>query len=170
MSSQNTKQTEHRERAIFAGGCFWGTEYYFQKAKGVLETSVGYIGGSKDNPTYLEICSHTTGHAEAIEIIFDTRKTDFETLARLFFEIHDPTQINRQGPDVGDQYRSEIFYVNEEQKQISEKLIKILKQKGYKVATRLSKAEQFWLAEDYHQNYYKYKGGIPYCHRKTKRF
>ncbi len=169
MSTQNTKQTEYTEQAIFAGGCFWGIEYFFQKAKGVLETSVGYIGGNQDNPKYLDVCNHTTGHAEAIEIFFDTRKTDFETLARLFFEIHDPTQINRQGPDVGEQYRSEIFYINDEQKQISEKLIKILNQKGYKVATRLSKAEQFWQAEEYHQDYYKNKSGIP-CHLKTKRF
>ena len=114
------------ERAIFASGCFWGTEYYFQRAPGVLSTRVGYTGGHRENPTYQEVCSGTTGHAEAIEVVYDSDQTDYETLAKLFFETHDPTQVNRQGPDIGDQYRSVVFYLDDEQKAIAEKLIGIL--------------------------------------------
>jgi peptide methionine sulfoxide reductase msrA/msrB len=158
------------EKAIFAGGCFWGVEYYMQKAKGVISARVGYIGGQTKNPSYKEVCTHTTGHAEAVEITFDPSKTSFEDLAKLFFEIHDPTQVDRQGPDVGDQYRSEIFYLNDEQKATSEKLIKILEEKGYNVATKLTKATEFYEAEDYHQDYYDHKGSLPYCHGYVKRF
>jgi peptide methionine sulfoxide reductase msrA/msrB len=158
------------EQAVFAGGCFWGVEYYFKKAKGVVMTKVGYIGGHKDNPTYKEVCYKNTGHAEAIEVTFDPHVTSYEELAKLFFEIHDPTEVNRQGPDVGEQYRSEIFYLNNDQKAIAEKLINILTGKGYKVATHLTKATTFWQAEDYHQDYYNKTGGTPYCHVYTKRF
>jgi len=105
-----------------------------------------------------------------MEVVFDPSQTDFEKLARLFFEIHDPTQVNRQGPDIGEQYRSAIFYVNEDQKRIAEKLIKILEQKDYKIATQIVKASQFWKAEDYHQQYYQNNGKRPYCHTYTKRF
>ena len=158
------------EKAYFAGGCFWGVEYFFQKEKGVISTQVGYMGGHVKNPTYQEVCKGNTGHAETMEVVFDPSKTDYETLARLFFEIHDPTQVNRQGPDVGYQYRSAIFYVNDSQKKIAEKLIKILKDKGYKVATEVTKADTFWKAEDYHQSYYQKNGHKPYCHGYTKRF
>ncbi|MCP5048659.1 MAG: peptide-methionine (S)-S-oxide reductase MsrA [bacterium] len=163
-------ESKKTERAIFASGCFWGTEYHLQKKEGVLSTTVGYIGGHKDNPTYREVCSKTTGHAEAVEVIYDPSKVSYETLARLFFETHDPTQVNRQGPDIGDQYRSEIFYVNEEQKETGQKLIDILKTKGYKVATKLTKATKFWPGEGYHQDYYDKKNGTPYCHFYKKRF
>lgn len=158
------------ETAIFAGGCFWGVEYHFEQMPGVLKAESGYIGGNKKNPTYREVCDHTTGHAEAVRVIYDPDRTDYETLARLFFEIHDPTQVNRQGPDIGDQYRSEIFYTNEQQKAVAEKLIKILEEKGYKVATKLTPASTFYPAEDYHQDYYDKKNGTPYCHVYTKRF
>jgi peptide methionine sulfoxide reductase msrA/msrB len=158
------------ERAIFAGGCFWGVEYYIEKHPGVLSVTSGYIGGRTKNPTYEEVCSKTTGHAEAVEVIYDPTKTDYEALARLFFEIHDPTQVDRQGPDIGEQYRSEVFYVNDEQKQIAEKLIQILKGKGYEVATKVTKATEFYTAEKYHQDYYINKGTLPYCHGYTKRF
>lgn len=158
------------DTAIFAGGCFWGVEFFFQKEKGVISTEVGYIGGDLKNPTYKDVCNHNSGHAEAIRIVFDKSKTNFETLAKLFFEIHDPTQLNRQGPDIGDQYRSEIFYLNEQQKQTSEKLITILRNNGYKIVTKLTKATTFWIAEDYHQQYYEHKGSKPYCHAYTKRF
>ena len=157
-------------RAIFASGCFWGTEFYFQKADGVTFTRAGYIGGHKDQPTYREVCTGTTGHAEAIEVLFDPDKTDYETLARLFFETHDPTHVNRQGPDVGDQYRSVVFYLDDEQRQIAEKLIGLLKAKGYAVATSVDPATTFWPAEDYHQKYYENTGKTPYCHFYTKRF
>lgn len=158
------------ERAIFASGCFWGTEYYFQKAPGVISTTVGYIGGKMANPTYREVCSGTTGHAEATEVFYDPSKTDFETLARLFFETHDPTQMNRQGPDIGTQYRSAVFYLNNEQKEITEKLISLLEEKGLKIATEVTPATEFYTAENYHQDYYKNNGSSPYCHFFTKRF
>jgi len=143
------------KRVIFAGGCFWGVEHYFQRVKGVISTSVGYTGGCKDNPTYKEVCSDDTGHTEAVEVVYNPEITSYEELAKLFFEIHDPTQVNRQGPDLGSQYRSEIFYLNDEQRITSEKLIKMLEDKGYKVATKVTKATTFWKAEEYHQDYYK---------------
>ena len=158
------------DTAIFAGGCFWGVEYYMQQKDGVKTVVSGYIGGHKDHPTYKEVCSGTTGHAEAVEITFDPSKVSYEELAKLFFEIHDPTQVNRQGPDIGMQYRSEVFYLNDEQKKIAENLVSTLKSKGYKVATKVTKATTFWPAEDYHQDYYEHKGTLPYCHGYTKRF
>ncbi len=158
------------QKAYFAGGCFWGTEYMLENTPGVISARVGYMGGHTPNPTYKEVCSDTTGYAETVEVTFDPSKTNFETLARLFFEIHDPTELNRQGPDVGDQYRSAIFYNDENQKQIAEKLIGILKSKGYNVVTQLAKADKFWVAEDYHQDYYAHTGGQPYCHVYQKRF
>ena len=165
---ENTAKTS--DTAIFAGGCFWGVEYYMQKTDGVISTEVGYIGGHTQHPTYKDVCSHTTGHAEAVRIIFDPKKTSYEKLAKLFFEIHDPTQYNRQGPDIGDQYRSEIFYLNEQQKEIIKKLIALLNAKGFKVVTKLSLATTFWKAEDYHQQYYEKEGAKPYCHAYVKRF
>jgi len=161
---------EKTQRAIFASGCFWGTEYHFQKARGVLQTTVGYTGGTAEKPTYKEVCSGTTGHAEAVEVIFDQEKISYEELAKLFFEIHDPTQVNRQGPDIGEQYRSEIFYLDDQQKETAIKLIEQLKTKGFNVATKVTKASAFWNAEDYHQDYYMKKNGSPYCHIYTKRF
>ena len=156
--------------AIFAGGCFWGVEYYMQKSKGVISVVSGYIGGHKDYPTYPEVCSGNTGHYEAVEVVFDPSQTNYETVAKLFFEIHDPTQWNHQGADFGEQYRSAVFYQNEEQKQIAEKLIQILKEKGYHVVTEVRKATIFWRAENYHQDYYKHKKSTPYCHGYVKRF
>jgi len=158
------------KRAIFASGCFWGTEYFFQRAKGVRSTDVGYIGGNTENPTYEQVCSGRTGHAEAVEVTFDPSLTSYEELAKLFFETHDPTQVNRQGPDVGEQYRSEIFYLDDEQRQIAERLVEQLRKKGLKVSTKVTKAGAFWKAEDYHQEYYTRGGGSPYCHRYVKRF
>lgn len=158
------------DTAIFAGGCFWGVEYYMHKSPGVLSVKSGYIGGHKDHPTYQEVCSGTTGHLEAVEIVFDPSKTDYEKLARLFFEIHDPTQLNHQGPDYGEQYQSAVFYLNDEQKQVAEKLIANLQKKGFNVVTKLRKATTFWVAEDYHQEYYEHKGSTPYCHGYVKRF
>ncbi len=158
------------QEAIFAGGCFWGVEYYFQKAAGVLSTQVGYTGGNTSFPDYKSVCSGKTGHAEAIQIFFDPKVTTYEKLCRLFFEIHDPTQDNRQGPDIGDQYRSEVFYLNAQQKTTAEQLIRILRKNGYDVKTKITPAREFWIAEDYHQDYYQHKGTLPYCHARVKRF
>ena len=153
------------DTAIFAGGCFWGVEYYMKKAPGVLAVESGYIGGKVEDPSYEEVCEGNTGHVEAVRVLFDTSKTDYETLAKLFFEIHDPTQKDHQGPDYG-----ELFYNSPEQKAVAEKLIQELKVKGYAVVTRLAPATTFWVAEDYHQNYYTRKGTLPYCHGYTRRF
>jgi peptide methionine sulfoxide reductase msrA/msrB len=158
------------EKAVFAGGCFWGVEYYFQQAKGVVSTEVGYTGGTKNNPTYKEVSYEPTGHVEAIEVTYDAAITSYEEMAKLFFEIHDPTQKNGQGPDIGAQYLSVVFYANEAQKQTAEKLISILKSKGYNVATKVQKAAKFWPAEEYHQKYYEKENGTPYCHKMVKRF
>ena len=161
---------KNMETAYFASGCFWGTEYHFMKAKGVLETTVGYMGGHTQHPTYKEVCTGTTGHAETTEVVFDPTQTSYEELVKLYFETHDFTQVGGQGPDIGDQYRSVIFYTSDEQKQMAEKYIKILGDKGYKVATILEKAPEFWSAEDYHQEYYDKKNGSPYCHIYRKIF
>ncbi len=158
------------DTAYFAGGCFWGVEHLMKSKKGVISTAVGYIGGHKDSPTYKEVCGGNTGHAEALEIVYNPEVISFEELAKLFFEIHDFTQVNRQGPDIGDQYRSGIFYKNDEQKQTTEKLIGILTEKGYKVATEVTQANKFWNAEDYHQDYYDVTGKQPYCHTYKKIF
>lgn len=156
--------------AIFAGGCFWGVEYFLQKAPGVISVTSGYTGGHVKNPSYKEVCTGTTGHAEAVKVIYDPQKTTYEKLLRLFMEIHDPTQVGGQGPDLGDQYRSVIFYLNEDQRKIAEKNIDLLKSKGYKVATEVIKASEFFDAEKYHQDYYFNNGKIPYCHGYVKRF
>ncbi len=158
------------DTAIFAGGCFWGVEYYMHMIPGVISTEAGYTGGNTDHPTYREVCSHKTGYAEAVRVVFNPSMTTYETVARTFFEIHDPTQMNRQGPDRGDQYRSAIFYRNKEQKETAEMLIGLLQQKGYNVVTMVTPASFFWKAEDYHQQYYAKEGGTPYCHGYVKRF
>ena len=156
--------------AIFAGGCFWGVEYFLQKAPGVISVISGYTGGKIKNPTYKEVCTGNTGHAEAINIVYDPGKTSYEKLLKLFLEIHDPTQVGGQGPDIGDQYRSEIFFMNDDQKNVAEKNLNILKTKGLKTATALTKASEFYPAEAYHQDYYFNNGKVHYCHAYTKRF
>lgn len=164
------QKKEQPETAIFAGGCFWGVEYLLAQMPGVLRAESGYTGGSTENPTYEQVCSHTTGHAEAVRVTFDPAKVSYEKLAKFFLEIHDPTQIDGQGPDLGDQYRSEIFYTTPAQQATAEKLLAELRHKGYDVVTEVTPAGRFWPAEDYHQQYYKRKGTLPYCHAYTKRF
>ena len=158
------------ETAYFAGGCFWGTEHLLAEHDGVISARSGYMGGRTKDPTYKEVSSGTTGHAETVEVVFDPSKVSYEDLAKFFFEIHDPTQVDRQGPDVGRQYRSEIFYANPAQKAAAEKLVRTLEGKGLRIATKLTAAGPFYVAEDYHQDYYAMTGGEPYCHAYTKRF
>ncbi|MCK5821395.1 MAG: peptide-methionine (S)-S-oxide reductase MsrA [Bacteroidales bacterium] len=163
-------ENQQIEAAIFAGGCFWGVEHLFKKIDGVLSVESGYTGGYKDNPTYEEVCFHKTGHTEAVRLTFDPKVVSYRKLTKLFFEIHDPTQLDRQGPDVGEQYRSEIFYFDQSQQEISIELIDILKSKGFEVHTKVTPASKFWPAEVYHQDYYAKTGGTPYCHVYIKRF
>ncbi len=158
------------ETAILAGGCFWGVEYYLQQMDGVESVVSGYTGGHVKNPSYKEVCTGKTGHAEAVKVVYDPDKVSYEDIVKMFFEIHDPTQINRQGPDIGEQYRSAVFYMNEYQEEIAMRLLQILKDKGYNIATELTKASEFYEAEGYHQDYYFEKGTLPYCHGYVKRF
>ncbi len=158
------------KKAYFAGGCFWGVEYFFQKQKGVISAVSGFMGGEFKNPTYQDVIYKDTGHVETVEIEYDPKVVSYEELAKLFFEIHDPTQINGQGPDIGSQYLSVIFYNDDKEKEIAQKLIDILKSRGFKVVTSLKKVSTFYEAEEYHQDYYDKNGKIPYCHRYTKRF
>ncbi len=162
--------TGRLRRAVFAGGCFWGVEALFKNEAGVVAATSGYSGGHSGNPTYREVCSGHTGHAEAVEIVYDPAVTDYETLCKFFLEIHDPTQRDRQGPDVGTQYRSAIFHFTDEQKAIAEKLLRELRRRGYDVQTALEPFARFWNAEEYHQDYYERKGTQPYCHGYVKRF
>jgi peptide methionine sulfoxide reductase msrA/msrB len=158
------------EEAVFAGGCFWGVEYLFQQIPGVAKTSVGYTGGTTRRPTYKQVCTGRTGHAEALQVMYDPDRVSYETLARRFFEIHDFTQLNRQGPDIGIQYRTALFYKDDTQKGVAEKLIKLLTDKGYQVQTTLEKSVTFWDAEAYHQGYHQKTGKQPYCHTPKKVF
>lgn len=161
---------ERSATAVFAGGCFWGVEYYLQQLDGVKTVLSGYSGGRVKNPSYQEVSRGNTGHYEAVEVRYDPDKVNYETLARMFFEIHDPTQTNGQGPDIGKQYRSAVFYRDPEEKQIAKKLIAELEAKGYKIATKVLPLDVFYPAEDHHQDYYFRKGTLPYCHGYVKRF
>lgn len=150
------------EKATFAAGCFWGVEEAFAHLKGVKETIVGYTGGHTKNPTYEDVCSHTTSHAEAVEISFDPKKISYKELLRIFWGIHNPTTLNRQGPDIGDNYRSAIFYHSDEQKQEAEESKDELEKSGKysdSIVTEITAASPFYKAEDYHQKYY-HKHGI----------
>jgi peptide-methionine (S)-S-oxide reductase len=154
------------EKATFAAGCFWGVESAFRQIDGVLDAQVGYAGGKTVNPTYKEVCTGTTGHAEALEITFDPAKVSYRTLVGFFFKMHDPTQVNRQGPDFGTQYRSAIFYHSPEQQTVAEQVKAELENSGkYKkpLATQIVPAAPFYRAEEYHQRYFEKNGG-PACH------
>jgi peptide methionine sulfoxide reductase msrA/msrB len=168
--SMNFEPAINNETAYIAGGCFWGVEHFMQEMKGVISADSGYMGGSVEDPDYYNVGSGQTGHAETVRVVFDTREIGYEVILRKFFEIHDPTQMNKQGPDHGSQYRSAIFYSDEKQKEIAQDLIEILKGKGYDVVTELKPTKSFWKAENYHQDYYEKKGGQPYCHRPVNRF
>ena len=158
------------KKAYFAGGCFWGVEYYLEKIQGVKEVTSGFMGGRMSNPSYKDVIYKNTGHLETVEVVYDPSKVSYETLAKTFFEIHDPTQTNGQGPDIGSQYLSAVFVNNTEEREITNKLIKILESKGLKVATKILNKTPFYTAEEYHQDHYERKGGTPYCHTRVKRF
>jgi len=158
------------EFGYFAGGCFWGVEHFLEMLPGVVAVESGYMGGATGSPTYEEVSSGTSGHAETVRVTFDPRTIGYAAVARRFFEIHDPTEVDRQGPDIGTQYRSAVFVTGPEQRAAAEELIARLKANGYAVATTIHDAGQFWLAEDYHQNYYARTRKTPYCHAPVPRF
>ncbi len=161
------KNTGTMDTATFAAGCFWCVEAQFQLLDGVISVESGFTGGTVKNPAYREVCNGTTGHAEACNIVYDNTKISYDELLAAFWQVHDPTQLNRQGNDVGTQYRSAIFYHNEKQKELAEKYKKELNASGAwdkPVVTEISPYTVFYKAEDYHQNYYNQNGEEPYCH------
>lgn len=154
------------QTATFAAGCFWGVEAAFSKVDGVIDTKVGYAGGSTDNPTYEQVCSDQTGHAEVVKVEYDETKLSYQELLNIFFWCHDPTQLNRQGPDVGRQYRSAIFFHSPDQESLAKALIEEMNKSGElkaPVVTELLPASTFWMAEEYHQRYFE-KKGVDMCH------
>jgi len=155
------------QTATFAGGCFWGVEDAFRRLPGVVATRVGYAGGQTDHPTYRQVCSHTSGHAEAIEVVFDPARASYEDLVTAFLvDIHDPTQLNRQGPDIGDQYRSAIFVRDAAQRETAERVLARLRAESrsrHPIVTEVADAPRFWEAEEYHQQYFEKRGGGA-CH------
>lgn len=167
---EEKKADENIAKAYFAGGCFWGVEYYMEKIDGVKEVISGFMGGHVKNPSYYEVVRSDTGHLETVEVIYDKTKVSYKQLAKTFFEIHDPTQANGQGPDIGAQYLSAIFVNNTHEREIVNELIKELKSNGYDVVTKVIDAKEFYEADESHQNYYNKKGSLPYCHGYVKRF
>ncbi|NBA87328.1 peptide-methionine (S)-S-oxide reductase MsrA [Emticicia sp. CRIBPO] len=159
------------EVATLGAGCFWCVEAIFQQLEGVIKVESGYSGGEVKNPTYKQVCTGETGHAEVIQVTYDTTKINFEGLLEVFFKTHDPTTLNRQGADVGTQYRSSIFYHNEQQKETAERIIKAVDASGAynsKIVTTLEPYHVFYVAEDYHQNYFNENGEQPYCQLVVK--
>ncbi len=165
MTNNNTVNNQLK-KATFGSGCFWCTEAFFERLKGVRKVVSGYSGGQKDNPTYEEVCSGNTGHAEVVQVTYDPEIISFEELLEVFWKTHDPTTLNRQGNDVGTQYRSVIFYPNEKQKELAMSYKEKLNQAGIwdkPIVTEISKFEKFYPAEDYHQEYYENNPYKPYC-------
>lgn len=163
----NMKDNPKLEKAMFGAGCFWGVEYQYEKIPGVVDAVSGYAGGHVLNPGYRQVCDGGTGHAEVIQVVFDPAKVSYRTLVEYFFRMHDPTQVNRQGPDHGDQYRSVIFTYSDEQRKVAEEVKAALeKAKVFRdpIATKVEGEKVFWKAEEYHQDYYVRKGTKPYCH------
>ncbi len=166
IQPENQKTSLKTDKATFGAGCFWCTEAVYTAVEGVIAVKPGYMGGKTLNPTYKEVCEGDTGHAEVIEITFDSTKTSFQELLLIFFKTHDPTTLNRQGGDVGTQYRSVVFYHSEEQKQQTEEMIKKLTEEkvfASPIVTEVSPAETFYEAEDYHHNYFINNRNQPYC-------
>lgn len=164
-------ENKNYETATLAAGCFWCIEAIYQDLKGVVKVESGYSGGSVKNPTYKEVCTGSTGHAEVCNITFDTTQITFDELLEVFWKVHDPTTLNRQGEDVGTQYRSAIFYHSEQQKEIAEKYKEALNKEGaydQPVVTEITPFTNFYVAEDYHQNYFNQNGDQPYCRLVVK--
>ena len=157
------------QTAIVAGGCFWGIEHGLRTLPGVVDAVSGYTGGHVPNPSYEQVCTGTTGHAEAVRVVFDPSRISYEQILKRFFELHDPTQYKRQGPDIGEQYRSAVFYADEKQKVVAEALVARLRELGYNVVTELTPAATFYTAEDYHQRFTE-RTGRGACHAPRKRF
>ncbi len=166
--TMNSTEDSNMAKATFGAGCFWGVEAEFRKLEGVASTAVGYMGGDTENPTYQEVCTDRTGHAEVVEVTYDPDRISYEKLLDLFWEMHDPTTLNRQGPDIGKQYRSVIFYQDDHQKELAEQSKRELDASGKysnPVVTEIAPAETFYRAEEYHQQYYE-KKGITSCRIK----
>lgn len=159
-----------QKTAYIACGCYWGVQYYFDKAPGIIDTEAGFMGGPEENPTYDQVKHHLTGHAETVRITYDPTLTTYEDICKLFFEIHDFTQTDGIGTDIGPQYRSELFYLDDTQKKIAGKIISQLSEKGYKVSTSLTPASTFWPAHMDHQHYFDHHEGEPDCHIRIKIF
>ena len=162
----NSESNDALQLATFGGGCFWCTEAIFQDVDGVEKVESGYMGGTTKNPSYKEVCTGKTGHAEVIQVTYDPKKVTYDELLEIFWKTHDPTTLNRQGADVGTQYRSAVFYHNDEQKRLAEKYKKELteaKAFDQPIVTEITRASVFYKAEDYHQNYYNLNGNAPYC-------
>ena len=159
-----------REFGYFAGGCFWGVEHFLEEMPGVIDVESGYMGGASESPTYEEVSSGASGHAETVRVTFDPAAITYAAVAKRFFEIHDPTEVDRQGPDIGTQYRSAVFVTGPEQRAAVKDLIGKLEANGYEVATTVHDAGKFWLAEAYHQDYYERTHKTPYCHGPVPRF
>ena len=172
LSFEAYETNSRYKKAYFASGCFWGTEYWFTKQEGVVTANSGYMGGHTIDPTYHEICQKDTGHLETVEVTYDPTIVSFESLAKLFFETHNPEQMNGQGPDIGPQYLSAVFTNNIEEEDTVQILINQLEDKGLNIATMIKDANEhtFYMAEHEHQNYYTLRGSTPYCHTYTKRF
>lgn len=164
------KKEEDVAVAVFAGGCFWGVQHQFEKMPGVRRTLVGYTGGEERMPSYAQVRGHLTHHVEAVLVEYDAAVTTYTELCKLFFEIHDPAQTDGVGPDKGPQYRSCVFYQDEQQRRETEVVIDILRSKGDEVNTLVLPASPFWIGEEYHQKYYEKTGGEPYCHVRVRKF
>jgi len=166
----NDSTVINTEEAIVAGGCFWGIDYYLSRFPGVLKVEVGYSGGTVAYPTYDQVCRGGTGHYEVARVVFDSAKTSYSAVMKHFFEIHDPTQRTGQGPDLGQQYQSAVFYYNQDQYIQLDVLIHALRDRGYDAVTCFLPVQPFWPAEEYHQKYYTKHINAPYCHRLVSRF
>jgi peptide methionine sulfoxide reductase msrA/msrB len=167
---EESKKRSLLKKAHFAGGCFWGVEYYLEQLDGVISVTSGFMGGHRKNPSYYDVLKRDTGHLESVEVTYDPSIISYEALAKHFFEIHDPTQSDGQGPDIGPQYLSAVFVSNATERKTIKKLIALLESKGLKIATTIRPTSTYYPADASHQNYYQRKGGTPYCHRRIKRF